>query len=94
VTGATKIANVEVFLDGGSLGSADMTGPPRLDVPSSTPVQSWRVNVNLDSTPKGLHTLRAVGTDINGNQFQFASQDVFFNGPGQNCFQRRRTSGK
>src|ERR1700694_2271029 len=32
VTGATKIANVEIFLDGGSLGSASLTGAPRTDV--------------------------------------------------------------
>ena len=93
VTGATRIANVEVFLDGGSLGSATLFGPPRLDVVSTTPVQSWRISVNLDNTPRGDHTLRIVGTDINGNRRQFAAQRVFFNGPGSNCFIRRRTSG-
>ncbi len=92
VTGATKLANVEVFLDGGSLGSATLSGPPRTDVPSTTPVQSWRINVNLDATAKGEHFLRAVGTDINGNRRQFSSQRIFFLGPGSNCFTRRRTT--
>jgi len=92
VTGATKIANVEVFLDGGSLGAATLTGPPRTDVPSTTPVTPWRIAVNLDATPKGEHVLRAVGTDILGNRRQFSSVRVVFGGPGQNCFVRRRAS--
>ncbi|HEX9501337.1 MAG TPA: hypothetical protein VGA10_06760, partial [Thermoanaerobaculia bacterium] len=92
VTGATRIANVEVFLDGGSLGSATLFGPPRNDIPSTTPVQAWRISVNLDNTPRGDHVLRLVGTDINGNRRQFGSQRVFFNGPGNNCFIRRRTT--
>ena len=45
VTGTQKIANVELFLDGGSLGSASLTGPPRIDIPSTTPVSTWRVAV-------------------------------------------------
>jgi len=94
VTGTLKIANVELFLDGGSLGAATLTGPPRTDVPSSTPVTPWRINVNLDSTSKGEHVLRAVGTDILGNRRQFASVRVVFGGPGFNCFVRRRSSGK
>ncbi len=94
VTGATKIANVELFLDGGSLGAATLTGPPRTDIPSTTPVTPWRINVNLDATPKGEHVLRAVGTDITGNRRQFSSVRVVFGGPGQNCFVRRRSSGK
>ena len=94
VTGATKIANVELFLDGGSLGAANLTGPPRTDIPSTTPVQPWRVSVNLDATPKGEHVLRAVATDILGNRRQFASVHVVFGGPGFNCFIRRRASGK
>jgi len=93
VTGATKIANVELFLDGGSLGPAKL-GPPRIDVDSTTPVLFWRVSVNLDQTAKGLHTLRAVGTDVLGNRRQFSSVSVFFNGPGSNCFLRRRTASK
>src|ERR1043165_5048075 len=38
VTGATKIANVEVFLDGGSLGAATLTGPPPPAGPPPAPV--------------------------------------------------------
>lgn len=94
VTGATKIANVELFLDGGSLGAATLTGPPRTDIPATTPVTPWRINVNLDATAKGEHVLRAVATDILGNRRQFASVRVVFGGPGFNCFIRRRASGK
>lgn len=94
VTGATKIANVEVFLDGGSLGAATLTGPPRIDIPSATPVTPWRISVNLDATPKGEHVLRAVATDILGNRRQISSVRVLFGGPGANCFTRRRASGK
>ena len=93
VTGASKITNVEVFLDGGSLGSASLTGPARIDVPSTTPVSPFRIGVNLDATVRGEHLLRAVGTDVNGNRRQFASQKVFFPGPGSNCVTRRRSSG-
>jgi len=93
VTGVTKIANVELFMDGGSLGAAKLYGT-RNDVDSTTPVVTWRISVNLDQTPKGLHTLRAVGTDVLGNRRQFASINVLFNGPGQNCFVRRRTASK
>ena len=94
ITGANKISNVELLLDGGSLGSADMSGPLRTDIPSTFPVQSWRINVNLDATAKGDHLLTAIGTDINGNRRQFASQLVFFPGPGSNCYMRRRSSTK
>jgi hypothetical protein len=93
VTGVQKIANVEVFLDNGSLGAATINTVPRPDVSSRTPVSSWRVGVNLDQTPRGEHTLRAVGTDAFGNRRQFASVRVFFNGPGGNCSNRRRTTG-
>jgi hypothetical protein len=92
VTGATRIANVELFLDSGSLGSATLYGPARNDVPSTTPVQGWRIAINLDSTAKGEHLLRVVGTDINGNRRQFGSQRVLFGGPGANCFTRRRAT--
>jgi hypothetical protein len=88
-----KIANVEVFLDNGSLGAATINTIPRPDVSSRTPVSSWRVPVNLDQTPRGEHTIRVVGTDAFGNRRQFASVRVFFNGPGGNCVNRRRTSG-
>jgi hypothetical protein len=91
VTGATKIANVELFLDGTSLGPpAPPSGAPRTDITSTTPVSPWRVGVNFDTTPKGDHVLRAVGTDANGNRRQFASQRVTFPGPGSNCFVRKR----
>ena len=93
VTGVQKIANVELFLDNGSLGAATLNTVPRPDVSSRTPVSSWRVGINLDQTPRGEHTLRAVGTDAFGNRRQFASVRVFFNGPGGNCINRRRTSG-
>lgn len=89
VTGDQKIANVEVFLDSGSLGSATLTAMPRTDVSSRTPVSTWRINVNLDQTAKGDHIMRAVGTDSVGNRRQFASQKMFFPGPGSNCTQRR-----
>ena len=82
-----------MFLDGTSLGTGQLTGPDRIDIPSRTPVQEWREFVNLDNTSKGDHLLRAVGTDVNGNRRQFASVHVFFNGPGANCTTRRRTSG-
>ena len=93
VTGAQKINSVELFLDGNSLGFATIGNIPRLDVPSTTPVFTWRIGTLLDQTTKGQHTLRAVGTDVNNNRRQFASQNVFFPGPGQNCFNRRRTTG-
>src|ERR1700730_16894876 len=37
-TGATRIANVELFLVSGSLGGANFYGPERTDIPSTTPV--------------------------------------------------------
>src|SRR5581483_6858217 len=39
VTGTNRIANVEIFLDGSSLGLATLTDTVRTDVPSQTPVQ-------------------------------------------------------
>ena len=90
VTGALKITNVELFLDGTSLGSAGITGPPRIDIPSTTPVTPWKIAVNLDNTAKGEHLIRAVGTDVNGNRRQFASQRVLFPGPGSNCVTRKK----
>jgi hypothetical protein len=94
-TGAQKIANVELLFDSGSLGTATLGGAPRIDVPSpaGTPITAWRINVNLDQTPKGEHILRAIGTDSLGNRRQFAMQRVFFNGPGLNCTNRRRSTG-
>lgn len=93
VTGTLKITNVELFLDGGSLGSASLTGPPRIDVPSTTPVSTWQIAANLDATTKGVHVLRAVGTDVNGNRRQFSSQQILFPGPGSNCVARRKAVG-
>lgn len=94
VTGDQKIANVELFLDNGSLGTTSVGGPPRKDLSSRNPAFTWRVTVNLDATPRGEHVLRAVGTDALGNRRQFASQRVFFNGPGSNCSNRRRSAGR
>ena len=93
VTGDQKIANVELFLDNGSLGTSAVNGVARTDISSRTPVYTWRVTVNLDTTARGEHVLRAVGTDAFGNRRQFASQRVFFNGPGSNCSNRRRSAG-
>src|SRR5439155_22332535 len=92
VTGATRVANVELFIDGSTQGVVNFFGPDRIDIPSTTPVQAWRVGVNLDNTTRGDHVLRAVGTDLSGNKRQFASQRVFFAGPGANCFIRRRST--
>lgn len=91
VTGTQKIANVELFLDNGALGAATISGPTRTDISSRTPVQTWRIGVNLDNTTRGEHVLRAVGTDILGNRRQFASQRIFFPGPGGNCTTRVRS---
>jgi len=77
VTGRNAHRNVEVFLDGGSLGSATLFGPPRLDVVSTTPVQSWRISVKPRQHTRGDHTLAHRGQDINGNRRQFAAQRVF-----------------
>lgn len=104
VTGATRIANVELFLDGNSLGSGTLTNDvARTDIPSTTPVQNWRVVISLPanlggppSTPSAPnqgreHVLTAVGTDINGNKHQFASQRFFFTPNWQtSCVVRRR----
>jgi hypothetical protein len=93
VTGEQRIANVELFLDNGSLGTSAVNGVPRKDISSRNPALTWRVTVNLDSTARGEHVLRAVGTDSLGNRRQFASQRVFFNGPGLKCTNRRRSAG-
>lgn len=100
VTGAQRIERVEIFLDNNvsrtstSLGLATVGGVPRTDIPSTTPVVTWRLSTLLDTTARGNYTLRAVGTDALNNRRQFASQPIFFPGPGQNCFNRRRTTGK
>lgn len=89
VTGASRVVNVEVFLGADFLGNATF-GSPRTDIVSSNEVVTWRIPVNLDSTVRGSRTLRVIGTDAAGSRFQFASADIFFPGPGQNCTARRR----
>jgi hypothetical protein len=100
VTGAQRINSVELFLDNTtsrtstSLGLATVGGPPRLDVPAVNPVVTWRISTLLDTQVRGNYVLRAVGTDALNNRRQFAAQPIFFPGPGQNCFNRRRTTGR
>ncbi|MGA7613824.1 MAG: hypothetical protein WBX15_01465 [Thermoanaerobaculia bacterium] len=89
VTSSNKITQVQLYLDSTLLGSATL-GSARQDVSSRTPATAWNLSVNLDDTAQGVHTLRAVGTDVNGNTRQFASRDVYFYGPGHNCTSRRR----
>jgi hypothetical protein len=89
VTGTQKIVNVELFLGNTPLGAATL-GNQREDVSSTTPVRTFRINVNLDNTARGEYQLRAIGTDILGNRRQFAMKRLFFPGPGQNCTTPRR----
>lgn len=91
VTGKSRIMNVEVFLDGDFLGNADF-GQTRTDIIASNEVITWRIPVNLDDTPRGNRLLRAVGTDVLGNRYQFASTEIYFPGPGENCTTRRRAT--
>ncbi|MEO8033127.1 MAG: hypothetical protein ABI837_01760, partial [Acidobacteriota bacterium] len=93
VSGTQKVVNVEVFLDSGSLGSATVGGI-RPDIDARSAAVNFRIGVNLDATVRGEHTLRAVSTDALGNRRQFASQRIFFAGPGQNCTARRRVGGR
>jgi hypothetical protein len=93
VTGTQKVNSVEVFLDGTSLGLATMPST-RDDISSRSPVFNWRIPVNLDNTSKGEHLIRVIGTDALGNRRQFASQRLFFNGPGANCTSRKRAASK
>jgi hypothetical protein len=92
VTGTQKIVNVELFLDNTSLGSATVGGPPRTNVSSTTPVANWRINVNLDSTARGEHLLRAIATDALGQRQQVAFKRMFFPGSPNNCSIPRRRS--
>jgi len=98
VTGALKIANVELLLDNGSLGTTSVGGVPRTDISSATPVYTWRINFDtsvltqVGATPT-VHTLRAIGTDAFGNRRQFASQK-FTLLQGANCTSRRRSAGR
>ena len=89
VTGAQKVASVEVFLDNGSLGPATISTLPRNDVDSRTPVYTWRATVNLDNTAKGDHVMRIVATDALGNRRQVYSQRMYFPGAPSNCTVRR-----
>jgi hypothetical protein len=89
VTGTEKIANVEVFFDNVSKGFATLTGPLRADIDSRTPAVPWHINLNLDDTAAGEHTLRVVGTDVAGNIRQFGSQTILFPGAPNNCVPRR-----
>lgn len=91
VTGREKIANVELFLDQGSLGSfaIDPKTPIRNDVASATPAFTWNASVNLDQTAKGTHVLRLVATDALSNKRQVASVILNFPGPPLNCTARR-----
>jgi hypothetical protein len=85
VSGTQKVVNVELFLDNTPLGAASVSGPPRADVSSTTPVFNWRINVNLDTTAKGEHLLRAIGTDALGQRKQFAFKRLYFPGSPNNC---------
>lgn len=98
ITGAQKIANVEVLLDNGSLGTTTVGGVPRTDVSSRTPVYTWHLPFDTSvlaqsSASPTIHTLRAIGTDAFGNRRQFASQR-FVLIQGANCTNRRRAAGR
>jgi len=90
VTGQLKITQVEVFLDQASLGYATL-GEERNDVPSLTPVSTWRIGVDLDDTSEGNHVIRVLATDVDGNRRQISSRVFYFPGPGSNCTSRHRT---
>ncbi|MDX1582845.1 MAG: hypothetical protein R3338_04520 [Thermoanaerobaculia bacterium] len=91
VTGQNKINNIEVFLDDQSLGFATITRE-RTDISSTRPVWEWAISVNLDETAEGMHMLRALATDSEGNERQFDSMIQLFPGPDDgNCRARRRT---
>jgi hypothetical protein len=90
VTGVNKIENVELFLDGSSLGIAHLTRT-RTDIVSSMPVTGFAATVNLDQVAKGDHLIRVVATDRAGNTRQIFSKSYYFAGPGSNCSTRRRT---
>ena len=90
VTGTQKIVSVELFMDNTLLGAGSLGGPLRKEVSATTPVTTWRVNVNLDQTARGEYQLRAIATDALGKRRQFAMERIFFQGPGQNCSNPRR----
>ncbi|HSP35202.1 MAG TPA: hypothetical protein VLU46_12870 [Thermoanaerobaculia bacterium] len=98
VTGAQKIANVELMLDNGSLGTTSIGGVPRQDISSVNPVYTWRINFDTAALTQAgaaptVHTLRAIGTDAFGNRRQFASQR-FLLLQGANCSNRRRSASR
>jgi hypothetical protein len=90
VTGVGAIDGVELYLNNTPLGPATLGGPLRTDVSSRTPVLPWRIRVNLDATARGEYQLRAFATDTYDRRRQFASQRIFFEGPGENCTNPRR----
>lgn len=90
VTGQNRIASIELFLDNESIGETVTLGRERTDISSRRVVRQWAAKVNLDDTPEGVHTIRAVATDVNGNTRQFASESYYFGGPGENCIERRK----
>jgi hypothetical protein len=91
VTGQQRILSVELFLNNTPLGTdTTFSGPLRRNVSSNTPVNPWRIVVNLDNTARGEYQLRAIGTDILGRRRQFAMKRVFFEGPPNNCTVPRR----
>lgn len=89
VTGASRVTAVEVYLDNTLIGNATL-GRPRPDIQAPNGAVAWRVSVNMDQTTAGLHHLRAIGTDLQGNRRQFASVPVQFPGAPFNCVGRRR----
>ena len=94
ITGQSKISQIEIFLDGESLGFASITRE-RNDISSSRQVWGWSISVNLDDITEGEHVIRAVATDVNGNERQFDSMVAQFPGPGEgNCSQRRRATSR
>jgi len=90
VTGVQRVESVELYLDNTPLGPATLGKVLRSDVSSRTPVTPWSVLVNLDSTARGEHQLRAIATDSLGRRRQFANLRIFFEGPGSNCTNPRR----
>jgi hypothetical protein len=99
VTSAQKMTGVELFLDNTSEGPATIDNTPRQDVPSKTPVFTWRIGVALGPELSGTdphvgvtHLFRAVGTDVNNNRRQFASIPIYFPPNWQQfCVGRRRS---
>ena len=77
VDSMSAVANVSVFVDGTSFGTA--TPRSRPDVCNAYPASigcgagspdnvGWTIQINTNSLPRGSHTLSVVGTAANGNQ--------------------------